>query len=138
MKKISRAEKNCNPGNIRRSTTKYRGEADSQDRQFKAFLSMEWGYRAIFVLLYTYSQRYGLKTIPTMIGRYAPPDENNTDSYSRFVCRESGVEASTVIDTLCREQMIPIVATMAKMEGVNLPDSAQIEQGWELFVKHKP
>ena len=81
---MSRGLDNRNPGNIRRSGVRYRGEVrPSRDADFKQFKSMEWGYRAMFVLLHTYSVRYGCNTLSKMISRYAPPSENDTQAYIR-------------------------------------------------------
>ena len=56
----TRGIRNCNPGNIRNSKTKYLGEVrPSRDAAFKQFETMAWGYRAMFVLLHTYSRRCG-------------------------------------------------------------------------------
>ena len=69
---MSRGLKNCNPGNIRRSRGRYKGEVvPSRDPAFKQFESLAWGYRAIFVLLHTYRTRHGLRTIAEMIARWA-------------------------------------------------------------------
>ena len=69
----TRGIRNCNPGNIRNSKTKYLGEVrPSRDAAFKQFETMAWGYRAMFVLLHTYS-RNGYRTLRQMIMRYAPP-----------------------------------------------------------------
>ena len=71
---MSRGMSNCNPGNIRRSRTRYKGEVrPSRDPEFKQFASLEWGYRAIFVLLHTYRVRYGLGSLDGVIARWAPP-----------------------------------------------------------------
>ena len=49
---MSRGLKNCNPGNIRQSKSRYKGEVrPSRDPAFKQFESLAWGYRAIFMLL---------------------------------------------------------------------------------------
>lgn len=73
---MSRGLQNCNPGNIRQSKVRYKGEVrPSRDPAFKQFESLAWGYRAIFVLLDTYRIRYGLDTIRGMISRWAPPSE---------------------------------------------------------------
>ena len=62
----TRGIRNCNPGNIRNSKTKYLGEVrSSRDAAFKQFETMAWGYRAMFVLLYTYS-RNGYRTLRQM------------------------------------------------------------------------
>ena len=51
----SRGLRNCNPGNIRHSKVRYRGEKSvSTDSAFKQFESLEAGYRAMFVLLMMY------------------------------------------------------------------------------------
>ena len=58
---MSRGLRNCNPGNIRQSKGRYKGEVrPSRDPAFKQFESLAWGYRAIFVLLDTYRTRHGL------------------------------------------------------------------------------
>lgn len=81
-KTLPRGLRNRNPGNIRQSSTKYLGEVQpSQDREFKQFQSIEYGYRAMFVLLEHYYRKRGLKTIRQIISRYAPPVENNTEYY---------------------------------------------------------
>lgn len=79
---MSRGLSNRNPGNIRQSAVRYKGEVrPSRDPAFKQFESMPWGYRAIFVLLDTYRIRHGLDTIRGMISRWAPPSENRTEIY---------------------------------------------------------
>lgn len=89
---MSRGLRNNNPGNIRRSRVRYQGEVrPSRDADFKEFETMAYGYRAMFVLLDTYSSRYGLHTIRSMLNRYAPPEENLTESYIRFVSDYSGI-----------------------------------------------
>ena len=101
---MSRGLQNCNPGNIRQSKVRYKGEVrPSRDPAFKQFESLAWGYRAIFVLLDTYRIRYGLDTIRGMVSRWAPPSENHTETYIRAVAAECGFAATvkaveTVID----------------------------------------
>ena len=56
--RLPRGLRNNNPGNIRISPTRYKGEiVPSSDRAFKQFKSRGWGYRAIFVLLESYHKR---------------------------------------------------------------------------------
>jgi len=83
---MSRGLSNCNPGNIRQSKVRYKGEVQpSRDPAFKQFESLAWGYRAVFVLLHTYRVRHGLRTVRGMISRWAPPVENHTEAYIRAV-----------------------------------------------------
>lgn len=89
---MSRGLSNRNPGNIRQSAVRYKGEVrPSRDPAFKQFESMPWGYRAIFVLLDTYRIRHGLDTIRGMISRWAPPSENRTEIYIRAVADAVGI-----------------------------------------------
>lgn len=132
---LSRGLRNNNPGNIRRSRVRYMGEVrPSRDPDFKEFETMAYGYRAMFVLLDTYRSRYGLDTIRRMLYRYAPPEENFTDGYVRFVANYSGVMPDEPIDTRCQGDMIPIVAAMSKIENGVSANRDEVLQGWDLFV----
>ena len=133
--KLSRGLRNCNPGNIRRSKTKYQGEkTDSTDSAFKQFESLEWGYRAIFMLLHTYRVRDYGDTIAKMISRYAPPCENNTEAYISRLCRATGIDRDTPLDTLNSEQMIPIVCAISAVKNGVEADWQCVTRGWELFI----
>jgi len=70
-----------------------RGEAE-----FVQFYSMEWGWRAAFVILCrTYYGKYGLKTIRDIVSRWAPPKENNTEAYIRRVTDRIGIGPDRVL-----------------------------------------
>ena len=132
---MSRGLRNNNPGNIRRSRVRYKGEVcPSRDPDFKEFSTMAYGYRAVFVLLDTYRSRYGLTTIRQMLNRYAPPTENFTEGNVRFVADYSGVMPDEIIDTRSEKDMIPIVAAMSKIENGVAANIEDVERGWELFV----
>lgn len=125
--------KNNNPGNIRCSGVRYKGEVSVSGGSFKAFETPAWGYRAVFMLLHTYRVRHGLNNLRQMIARYAPPCENHTDAYVEFVSRRTGIAADERIDTLSRQQMVPVVCAISRMEnGVEAVD-ADVEAGWTLF-----
>ena len=132
---MSRGLRNNNPGNIRCSKVRYKGEVcPSRDPEFKEFSSMAYGYRAMFVLLDTYRSRYGLTTIRQMLNRYAPPTENFTEGYVRFVADYSGVMPDEVVDTRAEMDMIPIVEAMSKIENGVAANRADVERGWALFM----
>ncbi|UKI38899.1 MAG: structural protein P5 [Alistipes putredinis] len=132
-KNLPRGIRNRNPGNIRRGKTRYKGETQGCDAAFKSFATMQWGYRAIFVLLHTYAVRYGLRTIRGMISRYAPPEENDTRNYVDTVAALSKTDADRLIDTLRAEDMIPIVEAISRVENGIDADKEQVFRGWELF-----
>ena len=131
---MSRGLRNCNPGNIRQSKTRYKGERHpSRDSEFKEFESMAYGYRAMFVLLDTYSRRYGLCTIRQMLNRYAPPTENFTEGYIRFVSEKTGIAPDEIINTRAARDMVPMVAAMSQIENGKPAVMADVHRGWELF-----
>ncbi|MFI3280603.1 MAG: structural protein P5 [Rikenellaceae bacterium] len=130
---MTRGLRNRNPGNIRLSATKFKGEVASADKAFKQFRGMAWGYRAMFVVLNTYRKKHGLETVRQMINRWAPPVENHTDIYVDAVSRRAMLDADTPIDTQQREAMIPMVAAMSFVENGVAADWASVERGWELF-----
>ena len=133
---MSRGLRNCNPGNIRKSRVKYEGEvAPSRDIEFKEFRSMAYGYRAMFVLLDSYRSKYGLCTIRQMLGRYAPPTENFTEGYVRFVSSRTGIAPDEIVNTRAARDMIPIVAAMSQIENGVPAIISDIEEGWSLFSK---
>ena len=91
--KEPRGIRNNNPLNIRRSKDKWQGLSTLQeDREFFKFVSMEYGWRAAFVILCrTYYGKYKLKTIRDIVTRWAPPKENNTPAYIRHVSDYTGI-----------------------------------------------
>lgn len=131
---MSRGLTNCNPGNIRQSKTRYKGERHpSRDSEFKEFESMAYGYRAMFVLLDTYSRRYGLCTIRQMLNRYAPPSENFTEGYIRFVSEKTGIAPDEIVNSRAARDMVPTVAAMSQIENGKPAVMADVHRGWELF-----
>jgi len=86
----SRGYRNKNPGNIDfNPRNKWIGQVGIEPAgnppRFAVFESHEYGIRAIAMLLQTYQDRHDLTTIRGIINRWAPNNENNTNSYIRFV-----------------------------------------------------
>lgn len=133
---MSRGLRNCNPGNIRQSRSNFKGEVrPSRDSAFKQFESMAYGYRAMFVLLNSYHKRYGLTTIREMISRWAPPSENFTEGYIRFVSERSGIDADAEVDSRSERDMVPIVAAMSEIENGTKTAMTDVYEGWKLFSR---
>lgn len=138
MTKTSRGLRNNNPGNIRISKTIYTGEVTpSTDKSFKQFTSLLYGYRAMFVLLHYYQRTYMDTTIEAFIKRYAPSCENDTESYINTVCRMSGLHRFEPINTFNKKDMIGIVSAMSLQENGIAANPADVEVGFELFIKDK-
>lgn len=130
----SRGYRNNNPGNIRINGDKFQGEViPSQDKEFKQFESMAYGYRAIFKILRNYQINYKLNTIRQMISRWAPKKENDTANYISVVSERSGIPADDPIRTDNREMMIRIVSAMSRVENGIDADIVDIIDGWNLL-----
>lgn len=135
MAKMSRGLRNNNPGNIRLGSVRYKGErAKSSDSAFRQFESMEWGYRAMFVLLHTYALKHNCRTLRSMINRYAPPIENHTENYIRRVAYATHLSPDEAISTTDQGVMTAVVAAMSEVENGVEADMATIWRGWELFI----
>lgn len=86
-KTVPRGIRNNNPLNIRLTATRWVGmRANQTDKGFCQYNSMAYGWRAAFMLLFSYYHKHGLKTVRDIISRWAPPtDGNNTVDYIRRV-----------------------------------------------------
>ena len=114
-KKITpRGLRNNNPGNIRINDDLFQGEVrPSRDKSFKQFETMAYGYRAIFKILRNYLCIYKLDTIRKMVGRWAPPGDNNhTEAYIKAVSGYAG---------------------MSKVENGVEADMSDVITGWSLL-----
>jgi len=96
-KRYPRGMRNNNPGNIRyNKNINWKGKISkekSTDRSFEQFEKYWLGVRALIIILNSYYFKHQLKTIEKMINRFAPPVENETESYVSKVCKETGFKA---------------------------------------------
>lgn len=129
---MTRGYKNCNPGNIEQNKDVFQGEVrPSQDKRFKQFRSMAYGYRAMFVTLGTYNNR-GLNTIEKIIRSWAPAVENHTDTYVDSVEKWSGVNRHRRLTLHSGDDYIEIVAAMSRMENGCIADMSDVLVGFTL------
>ncbi len=129
--KTPRGYRNNNPLNIRKSPQEFRGEITGEDKSFKSFSTMAYGFRAGLVILRTYIRKYKLDTIKKIINRWAPPSENDTEAYIRFVCTKTGHLPEDII--YFDMGLIPIVWAMAWQENGQPIEQSYAEDGWELI-----
>lgn len=94
----ARGIRNNNPGNIRHGD-KWQGlSAEQTDSEFCVFSRPEYGIRALCRVLRTYQRKHGLRDVQSIINRFAPSIENDTDSYIKSVCLKLDVNPETPID----------------------------------------
>ena len=126
--KATRGYRNRNPGNIEHvPANKWQGLAEpASDGRFCRFESHEHGIRALAALLTTYQDRHGLRTVRRIIGRWAPPGENDTGAYVGVVARRIGVDADETIDLHRHDQLRPLVEAIIAHECAGLTYSAAV------------
>lgn len=95
---LPRGVRNNNPLNIRVGND-WQGERTVQtDGAFEEFESSAYGFRAAAKTIRTYQRKYGLKTINDIVSRFAPPSENNTSNYAKFVAKKMGIDVNAPIN----------------------------------------
>lgn len=117
-----RGIRNHNPGNIRRSSDPWQGLAERQsDVEFFTFKSPIYGIRALARTLITYQDKHGLRTIRQIIGRWAPPVENNTNAYVRAVAEATDLDADQMLDLHNFDYLFPLTKAIIKHENGQQP-----------------
>ena len=111
----TRSWRNNNPGNIRRGSFAEVNGAIGDDGAFAIFAHERAGFDAIVSLLRT--RVYRELSLAQAINRYAPPIENETSAYLRFVVRETEIAADTVLKGLKGGEIRRIARAIRKMEG---------------------
>jgi hypothetical protein len=121
-----RGIRNHNPGNIRLGA-KWKGLAAVQaDGAFCQFTAPVWGLRALAKVLLAYRDRHDLRTVAQIVGRWAPPGENDTAAYVRDVARHLNVAPDAPLD-LDRHLPGLIEAIVRHENGVQPYDATMIE-----------
>lgn len=135
---LPRGIRNNNPGNIDRTAERWQGMAadQSSDPRFVVFEAPVWGLRALAKVLLSYSRKYGLRTPEAIVGRWAPPTENDTGAYARQVAKALGVGVSDAVDLEDAGTLAVLVAAIVTHENGQLPyTSALIAQAVALALE---
>lgn len=136
-----RGIRNHNPGNIEHTPqNRWQGLAEPpSDGRFCRFVSAPYGIRALARVLITYQDRHGLDTIAAVIGRWAPPSENDTKAYVASVARAAGIDAGEPIHLHRFETLLPVVEAIIRHEnGVQPYDRATLTKGLVLAGVEPP
>ena len=84
---------------------------------FEAFSSVFYGVRAAVLIVMNYNRLYGIDTIRGIVARFAPPAENDTESYARFVSMVSGIGIDDPIDFGSVDEISSILYAMHLFES---------------------
>jgi len=123
MTATPRGIRNNNPGNIDRTAERWQGMAadQSSDKRFAVFSAPVWGLRALAKVLLSYQRKHGLRTPAAIIGRWAPPVENDTGAYARQVAKALGVGVNDQIDLQRPETLQRILPAIVQHENGQQP-----------------
>lgn len=111
-----RGVRNNNPLNIRKGND-WEGEAMlSRDLEFETFSHSKYGFRAGAKLLRNYQSIHGLNTVREIISRFAPPNENHTDNYARFVAKNLSVGLDEPLNLGSDQLLAKMLHAMSVME----------------------
>lgn len=129
--KTPRGIRNHNPGNIRHTGTAWKGLATPpSDGAFCIFTMPQYGIRALAILLRNYNRYYGIRTITSIINRFAPSTENNTAAYIKSVSKATGFGESEQLDLESDALIIPLMKAIIKHENGQQPyTDEQFEAG---------
>lgn len=99
----TRGVRNNNPGNIDyHASNAWQGqlgiEVGVPKPRFARFDTPENGIRALGKLLQTYQTKYGLNTVESIIARWAPSNENDTQAYIDAISKRLGVSGDQKLD----------------------------------------
>lgn len=142
--KATRGYRNRNPGNIDwNERNKWQGqlgrEASGNPPRFAVFSSHEFGIRALAMLLTTYQDRHGLRTVRGIIERWAPGSENHTEAYVDAVAGRTGFAADAPLDLHGWTHLRPLVEAIIIHElGGNPYAAATIDEGLRLAGVARP
>lgn len=113
------------------------GEENDAKGQFCRFVNRTFGYRATFLIFYSYINNHNAQTLRDCIYRWAPPVENNSSVYLRTVSNRSGYPETVRIDLSDEEMMCKIVHAMVMMEVGIEENMDTIRKGYRLACVSK-
>ena len=116
--------------NIRVGRQPWHGQTGAK-KGFVEFDTREHAIRAWLVLMRTYRRRYQRCTIRDIVGRFAPPNENDTAAYVRYCAQQLCYSANSPLrlaQDYCR-----LGVAMAQMETATKLTADDI---WEVMKKY--
>ena len=132
----TRGLQNRNPGNLRASTAfTWQGQTGVDDKGFVVFATDIYGIRAAVIDLHTGYSR-GETSVFALIKIYAPPNENDPQTYAVFVAGKLGVAPTDTLsfDQPTATQLIEAIITME--QGSQPYDDSTIAAGVQSAFAH--
>lgn len=134
--KVPRGIRNNNPGNIRISSSPWKGKIPREkntDGAFEQFYTPEDGIRALMITLRSYIHKHKKDTIRKIINRWAPTCENDTAAYINTVSKRTGIGADEKI-AFDKMTMFKLVEAICFVEnGGSYISNEQIDKAWGML-----
>lgn len=110
----TRSWRNQNPGNLVPGNVSQRNGAIGKAGGFAVFPDYETGHVA---LLDSLKNSHGNKDIPALMNVYAPPKDNNTKKYIKFIRKKTGINGNKKIRDFTSLEFENLWKAIEKMEG---------------------
>lgn len=129
MSQAPRGIRNNNPGNIDYNPNNaWRGQLPRDvkvEPRFARFDTPFNGIRALAKLLLNYRKIHGLRTVESLIARWAPSNENDTKAYARQVGQRMGISIYEPL-TLNKATLQGLVTAIIWHENGQQPYSSEL------------
>lgn len=119
---LPRGIRNNNPGNLVYTNIGWQGKipfSQNTDKHFEQFTSLKYGIRAMYRDILNDISK-GKNTIQKLISEYAPPHENNTQSYINQVAQAVGVSPTQKIDSITEDFLLSLGKIIVRIENGNI------------------
>jgi hypothetical protein len=135
---LPRGIRNNNPGNLVKTTIKWKGKiphANNPDSRFEQFETVALGIRAMAMDVLNDIKK-GKNTLRVLITEYAPPSENDTTAYINSVSKQTGIGPDEKIKTT-PEALAAILRAKIRVENgpkaETLIDKTDIDEALKLL-----
>lgn len=119
---VPRGLRNNNPGNLVHSSQfRWAGELSPPDGPYCRFDIPFHGLRALTKNLWSYWSRDNCKSLRQIIGRFAPPNENDTNAYLTDVAAKCDVSPDMAVDLRDQTFMFKLVTAIIQHENGQNP-----------------
>jgi len=118
----ARGIRNRNPGNLRHTPAfTWQGELEPDAQGYCRFATDQDGIRATALDILNKWRKDGLRTVRTILARYAPPVENPTANYVANVAAALGVKPDDALDLAATGTLALFVKAVVRQECGGVP-----------------
>lgn len=132
---LPRGLRNNNPLNIIIGDMWQGRVVHNTDGTFVQFTDIVFGYRAAFIILQRYINKHGRNNIDKIIDAWAPDGEPAQSNYKKSVSKSTGIDTRCILHFEDRENMVSLVAAMAKVENGVTVDREPIYKAYDMVSK---